>query len=48
VELAVRAHIRHQHTPYDQRLAHGADRPDARREVASQVEAVLRRWSFTS
>lgn len=48
VELAVRAHIRHEHTPYDQRLAHGADRSDARREVAPQVEAVLRRWSFTS
>jgi hypothetical protein len=45
VELAVRAHIRHEHTPYDQRLAHGADRSDARREVASEVEAVLRRWS---
>lgn len=48
VELAVRAHIRHEHTPYDQRLAQGADRSDARREVASQVEAVLSRWSFTS
>jgi hypothetical protein len=48
VELAVRAHVRHEHTPYDQHLARGADRSDARREVASQVEAVLKRWSFIS
>jgi hypothetical protein len=47
VELAVRAHIRHAHTPYDRLLAHGADRADARREVTSQVEAVLSRWSST-
>jgi hypothetical protein len=45
VELAVRAHIRHAHTPYDQLLADGADRSDARRDVASQVEAVLEQWS---
>jgi hypothetical protein len=45
VELAVRAHIRHAHTPYDHLLARGVDRSDARRDVASEVEAVLRRWS---
>jgi hypothetical protein len=44
VELAVRAHVRHAHTPYDRLLAQGADRGDARREVASLVEALLGRW----
>jgi hypothetical protein len=44
-ELAVRAHIRHAHTRYDHLLARGLDRSDARRDVASEVEAVLRRWS---
>lgn len=45
VELAVRAHIRHAHTPYDRLLANGADRSDARQEVASQVDALMARWS---
>jgi hypothetical protein len=45
VELAVRAHVRHAHTPYDRLLRRGMDRDDARREVASQVEAVLERWA---
>jgi hypothetical protein len=47
VELAVRAHVRHAHTPYDRLLARGADRGDARREVASRVEALLGRWAST-
>lgn len=45
VELAVRAHVRHAHTPYDRLLARGADRSNARREVASEVDALLARWS---
>jgi hypothetical protein len=45
VDLAVRAHVRHVHTPYDRLLAQGTDRGDARREVASQVEAVMGRWA---
>jgi hypothetical protein len=47
VELAVRAHVRHAHTPYDRLLAQGSDRGDARREVASLVEALLGRWAST-
>lgn len=47
VELAVRAHVRHAHTPYDRLLAQGADRGEARREVASRVEGVLERWAST-
>ncbi len=45
VTLAVRAHARHAHTPYDQLLARGVDRSDARREVATQIDVVLKRWS---
>ena len=45
VTLAVRAHVRHVHTPYDRLLAQGTDRGDARRDVASQVEALLGRWA---
>jgi hypothetical protein len=47
VELAVRAHVRHAQTPYDRLLAQGAERGDARREVASRVEALLGRWAAT-
>jgi hypothetical protein len=47
VELAVRAHVRHVHTPYDRLLAQGIDRGDARREVDPEVEAVLERWATT-
>lgn len=45
VELAVRAHIRHTQTPYDQLLGRGTARGDARAEVASLVEEWLRRWA---
>jgi len=45
VELAVRAHVRHMHTPYDLLLARGAERFDARREVASLVDESLKRWA---
>jgi len=45
VELAVRAHVRHAHTPYDRLLARGAERFDARAEVASLVDKLLKRWT---
>ena len=44
VELAVRAHVRHAHTPYDRLLAKGLDRLDCRRAVAGEVEDILTRW----
>lgn len=47
VELAVRAHVRHAHTPYDRLLCEGMERCDARREVASLVEESLERWAST-
>ena len=44
VRLAVVAHIRHVQTPYDDLLAKGQDRPEARRLVTDQVRSVLDRW----
>lgn len=44
VNLAVRAHIRHAHTRYDELLVQGWSRGDARAEVASEVEEVLQGW----
>jgi hypothetical protein len=44
IELAVRAHIRHCHTPYDRLLARGRDRSDARAAVSDAVDQVFARW----
>jgi hypothetical protein len=45
ITLAVRAHIRHVHTEYDQLLTDGWDRHDARSHILSKVDAVIDRWS---
>jgi hypothetical protein len=44
VNLAVRAHVRHAYTRYDELLAQGWSRGDARAEVESRAEEVLQRW----
>ena len=44
VVLAVRAHVRHTHTPYDKLLARGVNRDEARARVALDVEKRLGRW----
>lgn len=44
VRLAVTAHVRHLETPYDDLLAKGWDRHDARRQVEDQVRTVLALW----
>jgi hypothetical protein len=44
VRLAVVAHVRHLKTRYDDLLAAGRDRHEARREVEDQVRFVLARW----
>jgi hypothetical protein len=44
VTLAVRAHVRHMHTPYDSLLGRGYDRADARQEVAGLVARQLDAW----
>jgi hypothetical protein len=42
--LAVIASVRHNHTNYDELLARGVDRQDARDRVRAQVEDILERW----
>jgi hypothetical protein len=44
VRLAVIAHIRHEHTNYDELLCRHGDRDGARRQVSERVAEVLRRW----
>lgn len=44
IDLAVRAHVRHRHTAYDEYLMGGWDRDDARRAVGGEVEGVLAWW----
>ena len=44
VELAVRAHVRHVHTRYDEILARGVSRHEARALVAGAVEQRLQQW----
>ncbi len=44
IRLAVIAHIRHKRTSYDNLLAKGHDRWDARDEVESEVQNVLVKW----
>ncbi|HNR13562.1 MAG TPA: DUF2293 domain-containing protein [Thermodesulfobacteriota bacterium] len=44
VRLAVIAHIRHAETKYDELLARGRDRWEARGEVEETVDCILKRW----
>jgi hypothetical protein len=44
VELAVQAHVRHVHTPYDDLLVRGVPRQEARATVAEAVAGRLNRW----
>lgn len=46
--LAVEAHIRHQHTPYDSLLDDGTDRNDARAAVRKTVHALRDQWAGKS
>ncbi|MBN2451834.1 MAG: DUF2293 domain-containing protein [Lentisphaeria bacterium] len=44
IRLALRAHIRHQHTPYDELLFACGDRETARRKVAEKVDRIEEQW----
>lgn len=44
VRRAVAAHVRHRETDYDELLAAGLDRHEAREHVAARVDDVLQRW----
>ncbi|KAK3374847.1 hypothetical protein B0H63DRAFT_257353 [Podospora didyma] len=48
VMLAVRAHIRHRHTEYDQLLRGGVGREEARRRILSKLNEVARSWGGRS
>jgi hypothetical protein len=47
IDLAVQAYIRHRDTEYDELLATGADRLDARAQVRAAIDAVLANWRKT-
>jgi hypothetical protein len=44
IALAVRAHVRHAHTSYDELLSRGYDRGEARQMVSGEVEKTLDTW----
>jgi hypothetical protein len=44
IDLAVRAHVRHFHTRYDELLGSGWDRQDARAAVQAETEDTLGKW----
>lgn len=44
IDLAVQAHIRHCYTRYDDLLAGGTDRGDARATVRREVDRILGQW----
>jgi hypothetical protein len=44
IDLAVRAHIRHQHTKYDELLMKGWDRQEARAAVRATLDALAASW----
>ncbi len=45
LSLAVRAAIRHNHTNYDELLASGLERNEARAQVGDRVDEILGKWS---
>ncbi|KAK4448944.1 hypothetical protein QBC34DRAFT_101059 [Podospora aff. communis PSN243] len=47
VKLAVRAHIRHCHTPYDALLRSGVGRKKARQQVIQRINEVVMEWGFS-
>lgn len=48
LELALRAHVRHVHTNYDDLLMQGTDRQHARALVRDKIERVLQAWTVIS
>jgi len=47
IELAVKAHVRHRYTRYDELLAQGVERGDARTLVGDAVDEVVEQWRGT-
>jgi hypothetical protein len=46
IDLAVQAHVRHEHTRYDDLLMNGVDRFEARDAVRAEVDRILAAWRF--
>jgi hypothetical protein len=44
IDLAVKAHVRHTHSEYDQLLSRGWERFEARSEVSDRVAEIMERW----
>lgn len=44
IDLAVQAYVRHRHTDYDELMAAGVERIDARSQVRAAIELALSRW----
>ena len=44
IDLAVCAYIRHVHTPYDELLAKGSERDEAREAIRPKVDQVAQQW----
>jgi hypothetical protein len=44
IDLAVKAHIRHKHTNYDQLLSNGWERTEARSAVTEKLDQIMREW----
>jgi hypothetical protein len=47
IDLAVLAYVRHRHTGYDELLAVGVERLDARAQVRAAIDTVLAQWRKT-
>lgn len=45
LDLAVRAHVRHAHTDYDELLASGWERREARARIEPELDRVLAAWT---
>jgi hypothetical protein len=45
IELAVKAHVRHKHTHYDQLLMKGWERTEARSAIAEKLGQIVSEWS---
>ena len=46
LRLAVFAAVRHNHTRYDELLAQGMERADARSKVQGEIEEILSAWPY--
>jgi hypothetical protein len=44
IDLAVKAHVRHAHTEYDQLLSRGWERSEARSAVSDRVAEIMEQW----